>query len=173
MTWGAQKQDRKKSNLKCTPRRPTGFPMAYAQNHDPLREPRSVGMAYLLWVPSMFGVAGLHRFYTGHWGTGLLWLCTGGLCFVGSLVDLFLIPQQVRLFNKLTRVDGERPTYGLGACLLALARRRGVRGFTVNDAVLELGHSPKKIRLELERLMQEDCLHITNDMEGRIIYREP
>ncbi|MXX09762.1 MAG: NINE protein, partial [Synechococcus sp. SB0667_bin_8] len=37
---------------------------------------RSVGMAYLLWVPSLFGVAGLHRFYTGRWGTGLLWLLT-------------------------------------------------------------------------------------------------
>ena len=147
--------------------------MAYAQDHAPLREPRSVGMAYLLWVPSMFGVAGLHRFYTGHWGTGLLWLFTGGLCGVGSVVDLFLIPEQVRLFNRLVRIDSPQPPMVLGQRLLALARRRGIRGFTVNDAVLELGHSPEKIRPELERLMQADCLHVTNDLEGRIIYREP
>ncbi len=149
--------------------------MAYPQDQAPPREPRSVGMAYLLWVPSIvFGVAGLHRFYTGRWGTGLLWLCTGGLCLVGSVVDLFLIPEQVRSFNRrLARISGQPPPIGLGQSILALARRRGVRGFTVNDAVLELGYSPEKIRLELERLMQEDCLHVTNDVEGRIIYREP
>ena len=120
----------------------------------------------------MFGVAGLHRFYTGHWRTGLLWLLTGGLCYVGTVIDLFLIPDQVRSFNELSKIGGRQPM-ALGQGILALARRRGVRGFTFNDAVLELGHSPERIRPELERLMQEDCLHITNDMEGRIIYREP
>lgn len=171
--------------------------MAYSQDQAPPCEPRSVGMAYLLWIPSMFGVAGLHRFYTGRRGTGLIWLLTGGLCSVGSLVDLFLIPEQVRSFNRWARVSGHQPPMatawpqgylplswrdrisgqpppmGLGQSILALARRRGTRGFTINDAVLELGHSPEKIRPELERLMQEDCLHVTNDMEGRIIYREP
>lgn len=148
--------------------------MIYPQDQAPHREPRSVRMAYLLWVPSMFGVAGIHRFYTGHRITGLLWLFTVGLCGVGSLVDLLLIPQQVRSFNRrLARISGQPPPMALSQSILALARRRGVRGFTVNDAVLELGHSPEKIRLELEHLMQEDCLHVTNDVEGRIIYREP
>lgn len=141
--------------------------MAYPQDQAPHREPCSVGMAYLLWVPSIVGVAGIHRFYTGHRITGLLYLFTFGLCGVGSLVDLLLIPQQVRSFNRrLASMDCPK-------AILALARRRGVRGFTVNDAVLELDHSPEKIRLELETLMQEDCLHVTNDVEGRIIYREP
>ena len=152
--------------------------MADLQDQAPPRERRSVGMAYLLWIPSILPipvpVAGLHRFYTGRWGTGLLWLFTGGLCGVGSVVDLFLIPEQVRSFNsRLARISGQPPPMALGQSILALARRRGVRGFTVNDAVLELGHSPEKIRLELENLMQEDCLHVTNDLEGRIIYREP
>lgn len=148
--------------------------MIYPQDQAPHRKPCSVGMAYLLWVPSIVGVAGIHRFYTGHRITGLLWLFTFGLCGVGSLVDLLLIPQQVRSFNRrLARISGQPPPMALGQSILALARRRGVRGFTVNDAVLELGHSPEKIRLELEHLMQEDCLHVTNDVEGRIIYREP
>ena len=172
--------------------------MAHASDHAPFRESRSVGTAYLLWIPSMFGVAGLHRFYTGHWGTGLLWLFTGGLCGVGSVVDLFLIPEQVRTFNRLARIEGHRlaeamgadtrpfqtmaaspglgehqPAKPLGQRILALARLRGVRGFTVNDAVLELGHPPENICRELERLMQVDCLHVTNDVEGRVIYREP
>ncbi len=147
--------------------------MAYPQDQEPPREPCSVGMAYLLWIPSMFGVAGLHRFYTGRWGTGLLWLFTLGLCGVGSVVDLLLIPGQVRSFNRLARISGQPPPMALGQSILALARRRGTRGFTVNDAVLELGCSPEEIRPELEHLMQEDCLHVTNDVEGRIIYREP
>ncbi|KKZ11047.1 MAG: hypothetical protein TE42_08845 [Candidatus Synechococcus spongiarum SP3] len=134
---------------------------------------RSVGMAYLLWVPSMFGVAGLHRFYTRHWWTGLLWLLTGGLCGVGSVVDLFLIPEQVRLSNRSAGMAGNQLPMALGQGILALARRRGMRGFTLNDAVLELGYSPEVIRPELERLMKEDCLYVTNDTEGRIIYREP
>ncbi|CZE42698.1 NINE protein [Candidatus Synechococcus spongiarum] len=146
-------------------------------NHIPDRasreEQRSVGIAYLLWAASMLGVAGLHRFYTGRWGTGLIWLFTAGLCGMGSLVDLFLIPEQVRSFNRLAVGQKSQPPMALGQGVLALARHRGVRGFTFNDAVLELGHSPEAIRLELENLMKEDCLHVTNDLEGRIIYREP
>lgn len=147
--------------------------MIYGQDHAPPHAMRSVGMAYLLWVPSMFGVAGLHRFYTRRWGTGLLWLLTGGLCGVGSVVDLFLIPEQVQLFNRSAGINGNRLPMALGQGILALARWRGARGFTFNDAVLELGHSPETIRPELERLMKEDCLYVTNDLEGRVIYREP
>jgi len=147
--------------------------MASTQNQAPHDEPRSVGTAYLLWVPSLFGVAGLHRFYTGRWGSRLLWLFTGGLCGVGSVVDLFLIPEQVRSFNRSALGQGQQAPMTLGQSILALARRRGMRGFTFNDAVLELGHSPEAIRPALESLMREDCIHVTNDLEGRIIYREP
>jgi len=49
----------------------------------------SVGVGYLLWL---FGFTGAHRFYYGKKASGLLWLLTGGLCGVGWLIDLFLIP---------------------------------------------------------------------------------
>ena len=158
--------------------------MAYTQAQTQPCELRSVGIAYILWAVTLLGVAGLHRFYTGRLGTGLLWLFTFGLCGVGSLVDLFLIPEQVRsfndqvqLFNKLDRISDHQPSMvleqSLGQRILALARQRGVRGFTVNDAVLELKHSPEKIYTELESLMKKDCLQVGNDMEGRVIYREP
>lgn len=53
----------------------------------------SVGVGYLLWL---FGFTGAHRFYFGKRSTGLLWLLTGGLCGVGWLVDLLLIPAMDR-----------------------------------------------------------------------------
>jgi TM2 domain-containing membrane protein YozV len=37
------------------------------------------------------GVAGIHRFYCGRIWTGLLWIFTGGLCGVGTVIDLITI----------------------------------------------------------------------------------
>ena len=56
--------------------------------------PRDVGTGYLLWLPGLLGVCGIHRFYTGRWFTGLIWFMTIGLCGLGQFIDLFLIPGQ-------------------------------------------------------------------------------
>ena len=52
---------------------------------------KSVG--YLLWI---FGFLGSHRFYYGRHITGTIWFFTLGLCGVGWLIDLFLIPSMDR-----------------------------------------------------------------------------
>jgi hypothetical protein len=58
---------------------------------------RSLPVAYILW--GFVGVLGVHRFYLGRIGTGILWLLTGGLFGIGWIVDAFLIPDMVRQAN--------------------------------------------------------------------------
>ena len=63
------------------------------------RDGRSVALAYLLWLPFFFGVAGLHRFYAGRWLSGLIWLFTGGLCGVGQVIDLLFMSRMISDYN--------------------------------------------------------------------------
>lgn len=53
-------------------------------------------IAYVLWLLCFLGFFGIHRFYSGRWVTGLIWLFTGGLLLIGQIIDLFLIPDQCR-----------------------------------------------------------------------------
>lgn len=53
---------------------------------------RDLFFGYLVWALCFLGLAGMHRFYTGRIWTGLLWLATGGFCFIGQVIDLALIP---------------------------------------------------------------------------------
>jgi TM2 domain-containing membrane protein YozV len=70
---------------------------------------RSKLIAYLLWGLGFVLVCGIHRFYVGKWGTGILWLCTGGLFLVGQIIDAFLIPNMVDMANMKSKVDALTP----------------------------------------------------------------
>ena len=70
---------------------------------------RSKGVSYLLWCLCLIGFCGMHRFYNGRWITGLIWFFTGGLLLIGQIVDLFLIPDMVRVGNLQRRVDRLNP----------------------------------------------------------------
>ena len=59
----------------------------------------NAGIAYLCWCLCFVGFCGIHRFYLGRPWTGLLWLFTFGLFFVGQFIDLFLIPGMVDRLN--------------------------------------------------------------------------
>lgn len=65
----------------------------------------SVRTAYLLWIGSWF-IPGLHRFYLGKIGTGLLYLFTGGLFGIGTIYDAITMSTQVREANMKLRMRG-------------------------------------------------------------------
>ncbi len=64
-----------------------------------LASPKSKTTALLLCI--FFGVMGFHRFYVGKVGTGLLYIFTGGIAGLGTLVDLIKI-----ICGKFTDCNG-------------------------------------------------------------------
>jgi hypothetical protein len=63
-----------------------------------IRRSRMVALVLCLF----FGWLGFHRFYVGKTGTGLIWLCTGGMFVVGWAFDFLTI-----LFGGFTDKAGQ------------------------------------------------------------------
>lgn len=49
---------------------------------------------------TLLGYLGIHRFYLGKTGTGILYLLTGGICGLGMIWDLFTLNDQVDELNR-------------------------------------------------------------------------
>lgn len=60
--------------------------------------PFDYSVAWLL--QTFLGLFGVHRFYMGKWGTGLIWLCTLGCFLVGYVYDFFTLNGQVDEINR-------------------------------------------------------------------------
>lgn len=142
-------------------------------------EPRSLALTYGLWCLSLVGICGIHRIYNRKPVSGLVWLFTFGLCGIGQLVDLLLIPGMVEGVNRqLTpSTDSSGGLPPVDRQLLRLARQSGDRGFTLNDALieLELPHqfNSADLQAEINTLLEMHLLDVGNDERGRVIYREP
>lgn len=70
-------------------------------------------IGYVLWI---FGFLGAHRFYFGKPVTGTIWFFTLGLCGIGWIIDLFLIPGMDRSADR-RYIEG-RLDYTIGWILL-------------------------------------------------------
>ena len=54
-------------------------------------QPSNKSWATLLCLTIFVGWLGIHRFYAGKIGTGVIWLCTGGCFGIGVVVDLITV----------------------------------------------------------------------------------
>ena len=63
--------------------------LKFVQYKENYVSPKSRAVAALLCF--FLGFLGAHRFYVGKIGTGILWLFTGGIFGIGSLIDFILI----------------------------------------------------------------------------------
>ncbi|MCB1225148.1 MAG: TM2 domain-containing protein [Verrucomicrobiales bacterium] len=67
--------------------------------------PVDYSIAWVLQTLPATGPLGLSRFYMGKWGTGLLYLLTGGLFLIGWAYDFCTLNQQVDAVNRQSRAD--------------------------------------------------------------------
>ena len=58
------------------------FAMAYMSRR---KDPTNI---LIFAIIGFLGIAGIHRFVLGHIGMGVLYLLTGGLCLIGTIVDV-------------------------------------------------------------------------------------
>lgn len=71
------------------------FAVAYRSQR---RDPTTVLLLALL---GFVVVAGVHRFYLGQIGMGLVYLFTGGFCLVGTIIDLVSHKKLTFQYNQL------------------------------------------------------------------------
>lgn len=156
---------------------------------------RSLSTAYLFWLPSLFGVAGLHRFYLGKPISGLVFLLTGGLFGIGTIYDAITMGAQVReaeIEDRLARPLGyddegdyvirvsrggtsgsRRPEpEDLEHIILRMAKERdGVVSPT--QVALEARCSAEEAREHLEKMVREGFAEIKVKRSGHIVYVVP
>lgn len=80
-----------------------------------------VWIAYLLWLFGGLGVLGLHRFYMKKIPTGVLWILTGGLGFLGAIYDFLTMTRQIADANAR---DGYLPGPDRGPLEVTVKREK-------------------------------------------------
>lgn len=160
-----------------------------APNADPDLAPYSTGLSYGLWCASLAGACGIHRFYMGKIGTGLLYLVTFGLLGIGQLVDLFRMKSLVRNANirdgriphprQIGRAAGgtgeaRLPAPGdLQQQLLQAAVENGGE-LTVTQGVMATGKGFEEIEQTLIEMSSKGYVDVDNAPgSGVVVYRFP
>jgi TM2 domain-containing membrane protein YozV len=90
----------------------------------------SLALGYVLWL---FGFTGAHRFYFGKPVSGTIWFFTAGLCGIGWLVDLLLIPAMEARAERRFRTG--RYDYSVAWILLTFFGVLGIHRFYLGRVV--------------------------------------
>lgn len=86
---------------------------------------RDTGTMTLLAAIGFIGVAGIHRFMIGQVGMGILYLLTGGLCLIGTIVDMARMSSMVTEYNLRIEYDELRLFLAAKAARERRAAREG------------------------------------------------
>ena len=144
----------------------------------------------LLFVGGVFGV---HRFYLRKFGTGLLYLLTGGLFGIGCIYDFFTLPMQVRDANTEERyrralemqqvgtrsIGPERPTRqvrppgeSIERVILKIAKAsQGIAPAT--EVALEANITLDEAKEKLEQLVSKGFAEVRVSKTGKLLYVFP
>ena len=147
-------------------------------------------IAYLLWAASLLGICGLQRIYVGKYGTGFLYLFTLGLCGIGQLVDLFLVPGMVEDANNRLLVASlgqaalaaggaglpvkrlPRTTEEFQVALVHAAKERGGR-LSAAEAVAATGRGFREVEKQLKEMALAGYIEEDSDEGGQVFYHFP
>jgi hypothetical protein len=143
------------------------------------------GLGYALWCLFFVGLGGIHRIYLGKYGTGILWLLTGGLLGIGQFIDLFRMKSLVHEANvregylphpRLVRQIAHMAPPPIEAKslrhrLLDAAVAHG-GAISVTEGVAATGGSFKEVEQELMSLVETGYVDVDNAPgTGVIVYR--
>lgn len=171
--------------------------LSLMQNDFENGQSHSKGMSFLLWMACLFGVCGIHRFYLGKPGSGVLYLLTFGLFGLGQVVDLFLLPgmvEEANVKNAALQALAEKRMLGAGyhPHPLALPPARGLvevdspekmriklvqaaaqygGKLSVTQGVMATGRSFEDIERALDDMVKSGYVDVTNDeITGVVVY---
>ena len=156
---------------------------------DPDQAPYSMGLSYGLWCASLAGACGIHRFYMGKIGTGILYFATFGLLGIGQIVDLFRMKSLVRNANirdgrmphpRLAERGGGQggpnaklPPPDIQQLLLRAAMDNGGE-LTVTQGVMATGKGFEEVEKTLTEMSSKGYVDVDNAPgSGVVVYRFP
>lgn len=140
-----------------------------------------VWIAYLLWLFGGLGVLGLHRFYMKKIPTGVLWILTGGLGFLGSVYDFLTMTRQIADANArdgyLTgprtstpvEVTVKREKEPLERAILRLAQQNGGRVSPVQVAAAS-DWTLEQAQKHLDQMVRQGVCELRVLKAGTVIY---
>ena len=136
----------------------------------------SVRMAYLFLAASLLGLNGLQRFYLGKFGSGLIYMFTLGLFGLGTLYDLFTLPEQVRDANTRRQRLGSstNPVWftaqeSVELTILKIAKQNdGV--VSISDVALQARVSTEAAQRELDRMVERGVAQMHVRSSGSLAY---